>query len=195
MWFRSTLFFAIYIFIAIKGDKYIRFTNTNCSVNSDYACLTKCNLKALSRERVTSNVEVFILKDVLNATIHLTGFKMASTGRYNPYLVNYRARACDIIKEKPGINFVLKQTLRVMRKYSNIVKCEQKAGLYYFRDVEITYQMVKVFLDIGRYMLKIDFYEGIKGDFITLGNYTVIFNVIETYKKNVRKKHKEVEII
>ncbi|KAL5285007.1 hypothetical protein ACFFRR_007003 [Megaselia abdita] len=120
---------------------------------------------------------------------------MTSTGRYYPFLFNYRARFCDTVKEKPGVSFILKQAARIMKKYSNIVKCEQKVGLYYFRGVEITYQMVKVFLDNGRYMLKIDFYEGIKGDFITLGNYTVIFNVLETYKKNVRKKHKEVEII
>ncbi|KAL5285009.1 hypothetical protein ACFFRR_007005 [Megaselia abdita] len=195
MWIRSILLFAIYTFITIKGEKYIRFTNCDCSGSSGYVNVTRCTLKALSRERVTNNIELHVLKDVLNSTVQLSTFKMTSTGRYNPFLVNFRAKLCDLIKEKPGVNLILKQTIRIMKKYSNIVRCQLKAGVYYFRDVEIKYQMVKMLLDSGRYMLKLDFYEGIKRDFITLANYTAVVDVLDISKRNGRKKPKEVEIV
>lgn len=197
------LFYCLIVYVGlVHCEKGIRFANCDCSVNKEYLNLTKCNLKAYSREKVLANVDFFLLKNVTNCTMHFSVFKATSTGRYFPYLFDYWGNFCAMVKEGSNINFILKQTKRIMAKFSNSMKCFHKvkttflkkkktfyktfffkADFYYFRNVEIEYRLLKFFLENGRYRMHIDFYEAIRMDLITLGNYTAHFFVNDIQTK------------
>lgn len=110
--------------IPIGGEKYIRLANCDCVVNDEYLNLTKCNLKAISREKVLGNVEYFVIKQFFNATMHLQVLKKSSSGQFYPFLFNYWANVCETVKESPKLGFIVKQAKRIMQKFSNAVKCE-----------------------------------------------------------------------
>lgn len=117
-----------YICLLTNCEKYLRFVNSDCVVSKKYLNLTKCNLKALEREKVTATVEFFTLEDIHNATIHLSVLKKSSSGRFYPFLFNYWANVCEASKESPKVTFVIKQTMRIMRKFSNGVKCDHEVN-------------------------------------------------------------------
>lgn len=103
--------------------------NCNCSVNNEYIDMKKCILKALSREKVITNVEFNLTKLVINATVHFSTKKMTSTGRYFPFLYDFWANVCEIVKENPNTNFILRQTKRILEKYSNAAICRHEVSV------------------------------------------------------------------
>lgn len=121
-----------YFIILIRSEKYIRFVTCDCLVNNQYINLTKCNLKALSRETVTTNVEFFLTKEVINATAHLAVFKRSSSGQFYPFLFNYWGNVCDAVKESPNVNFLIKQTKRIIQKFSNAARCHHIVIHFFF---------------------------------------------------------------
>lgn len=113
----------------VECEKYIRFSSCDCKVNKDYLNLTICNLKAISREKVLTNVELYVIKHVKNATVHFHTYKGTSTGRFNQFLFDYWANVCKVVKESSSMNFILKQTKRIMAKFSNAVRCDHPVKL------------------------------------------------------------------
>lgn len=135
-----------YLICVVNCEKYIRFVNCKCKVNEDYLNLTVCNLKAISREKVLTNVDFYITKDVKNATLHLHFYKSTSTGRFNQFLFNHWGNVCEIVKEAPSMNFILKQTKRIMAKYSNAVRCDHPVLIciylnFYFSIIVIFFRL------------------------------------------------------
>lgn len=127
-------------FILAKCEQYLRFANCDCKVNQKYLNLTKCNLKALAREKVTATVEFYMLEDVHNATIHLSVLKRSSSGRFYPFLFDYWANVCEAVKESPKVTFVIKQAKRIMEKFSNAVKCDHQVNIFgYFVNISKEY--------------------------------------------------------
>lgn len=146
-WLATTIL-AISCFLAIiEGAKYLRLANCDCKVNNEYLNLTKCNLKALSREKVTTNVDFFLLKQISNVTSHISVFQMSSSGQFYPFLFNYWVNNCDVIKESSKVTFLAKQIKRIAQRYSNTAKCVLKVSCYNFCCFYST------FLISGRFLL------------------------------------------
>lgn len=133
------------LFTVIEGDKIFRFASCNCDFNEEYINITKCELKALSREKVVTNVDVFILKDVFNGSLHLSLLKMSSSGQFYPFLVDYMGNGCELVKGT-STNFFLKQTVRIMRKFSNIAQCQHKVISFFFYFLFLTLLFLGWFL-------------------------------------------------
>lgn len=119
----------LFVLHFVKAEKYTRFSSCNCSVNEEYAKLQVCNLKAIDRETVVTNVELDTLKNITNSSMHLHTYQATGTGRFNKYLFDYKDSVCDVIKDRSP-SFILKQTKRIILKYSNIVRCEIPVSIF-----------------------------------------------------------------
>lgn len=127
------LVISFYLLISIQGEKYTRIANCDCVDNKEYVNITKCNLKAISREKVLANFEFFLEKEIVNASIHFQAFQKSSSGVFYPFLFNYWANICDAIHGSPKVSFVVKHTIRLLQKYSkNSVKCHLKVTFKWY---------------------------------------------------------------
>lgn len=156
----------------------VKLYNTKCNFNPKFVANGTCTLKMISRNQVVSNVEYDLVHTMKNVSFHLRLFKFYS--QFRVFLVNEWVGLCKAVSDKGLYNFFVKTFMRVITRFSNSVICLHKPNKhYYFRNIVLPEEVFKKLLEIGKYKLTVDVYEGVPIE--TVGNYSISLDIFENY--------------
>lgn len=126
----------------IHCETMSKLYNLRCDGNAKLVDNITCNLKALRRDMVIANLDLDVITTLQNVSAHFQVFK--NYNEFRPFLIDAKFNWCEAIHQKGITGFYVNQMIRVLRKFSNIVKCKLKVGFllklklfsnFYFRDI------------------------------------------------------------
>lgn len=106
----------------------MKLSNLVCEHNSKWTENVSCALKILGREHV-ANMKLDLKKEISDVSIHLKIYKFYN--QFRPFLVDVSFNFCNVLNKKNIAHFYINTILRVLSKYSNVIKCPLKVSLHF----------------------------------------------------------------
>lgn len=179
----------------ILSETISKLYNLQCHGSPKFVENATCLLKAVRRDMVVGNLNLDVISSLRNVSCHYKVFKYYN--QFRPFLIDARFNWCEAIHQRGITGFYINQLMRVLRKFSNIVKCHLKVSYFYIiknkhnilfqghlyaKDLYLNFEIFKKFIfENGQFKLSFMFFEGYPLEY--LGNVTVFFEVYTKFTK------------
>uniref|UniRef100_T1GEB1 Uncharacterized protein n=1 Tax=Megaselia scalaris TaxID=36166 RepID=T1GEB1_MEGSC len=147
-----------------------------CDFNEKYVENVTCELKGLRRQYIVANLEADTIGVFKNFSVHIKIYKFYN--QFRPFLVDVKLNVCDVINKKSTSNFYGNTVVRLMAKYTSIIKCPV-IGHIFIRNFELKVDYFKDIMEDGKYRFNFIFFETMEW----LGNLTLYGEILTNYRR------------
>ncbi|XP_022213306.1 uncharacterized protein LOC111068256 isoform X2 [Drosophila obscura] len=168
------------IFIASSFDfndaVVFKFTNVVCeSFNKSWFVFHNCRLKAVSRSKVTLNMNATILHPTNDMTCHAQMFKRASG--YKPWLMNIKLDVCLFLRRKNNPFFsIVYSFFKDLSNFNHT--CPY--GAIIVKDVYLRPELLRLAMPTGDYLLSMKWYYYQKHQFDMNFSFTFVEDLLQS---------------
>ncbi|XP_022213589.1 uncharacterized protein LOC111068431 [Drosophila obscura] len=154
-----------------------KFTNVVCeSFNKSWFVFHNCRLKAVSRTKVTFNMNATILHPTNDIFIHAKVFKRANG--YKPWLFDVNFDACLYLRRR-SIPFV-SLVYGLVKEFSNINHTCPYVGPQIIKDFYLKPELLRLPIPTGDYMLSLQWLFNKKPQFDTNVSFTFVEDLLKS---------------
>ncbi|XP_016978217.1 uncharacterized protein LOC108043910 [Drosophila rhopaloa] len=155
-----------------------KFTNFICeSYNTSWFVFHNCRLKAVSRNKVLLNMNGTILHPAYDIHLHIQVLKRANG--YKPWLFDQKLDVCQFIRYRSNPFATL--VFGLFKEFSNFNHTCPYMGTQIVKDFYLKYELLRLPLPTGDYMLTMGWFLDRKLQFDTNVSFTFVEDIL---KKN-----------
>ncbi|KAH8410321.1 hypothetical protein KR009_011873, partial [Drosophila setifemur] len=135
-----------------------KIKNIECMASPGFSANPSCRLKALNWNKAVAQMDVDLLRPLLNITVKIQLYKKDYSNKFQPFLINVIVNICDLLSKRSFMPYGV-MLVNIAKKFSNLNHSCPFEGHLMARDAFFDVSLIPNHWPMGLYKIAIDIME------------------------------------